>query len=461
MVRSCYYDTRSLLDHVTNIARTEEPESINPGPPQYGTTPPARDPELDVSQPAPPVQRRQRAPIKSRFKGFSDDDGDGSKPSLSSMPRQSASSQSQPFQGPATNTQNAPSNNISSQAPTSTRKRLRPEDEFNDNNEEFVDSLLPAATAMKRRRIEEARLRGEDPASTSFTKPPEPAASTRNAQTRKPSAEQPIDIKKSLQERRAAADEAALRREESFRQDLDDVDIEAMRDLAVVEEFDVVPRSNRPSNSAANGNGMGARRWDPAWNGRKNFKKFRRQGEEGVRRRGAQVIVPLEEVKRKAQGIGEGYWLESESSSKRKRRERESQVEGNESMGETLEMETAGSGRGRGRGKKGKEKAESVVPKELKVEMEGDEEMSLDMIDVEAPRRTRGTQDSRASVSAAANGSGGSSTAASLRGRSNARGTGRVGLGRGKRIFEKDSDASESEEDESKFRFGKRKRVAG
>ncbi|KAL8960128.1 MAG: hypothetical protein Q9183_005516, partial [Haloplaca sp. 2 TL-2023] len=439
----------------------EEAESTNPGPPQNGTMPPARDPEPEVSQPVPPVQRRPRGPIKSRFKGFSDDDDDDSKPSLSSVPQHSAPPQSQQSQGATSNTQHAPPNNISSQAPPSTRKRPHPEDDFSDNNEDFVDTLLPAATAMKRRRIEEARLRGEDPASASFTKPPGPAASTRNAQARKPLAEQPIDIKKSMQERRAAADEAALRREESFRQDLDDVDIEAMRDLAVVEEFNIVPRSKRPSKSQTNGNGMGAGRWDPAWNGRKNFKKFRRQGEEGVRRRGAQVIVPLEEVKRKAQGIGEGYWLESESSSKRKRRDRESQVEGNESAGETFEMETVRSGRGKGRGKKGKEKAESVVPRELKVEMEGDEEISMDMIDVEAPRRTRGTQDSKSSVSAGANGSGGSSTAAaSLRGRPNARGTGRMGLGRGKRILEKDSDASESEEDESRFRFGKRKKVA-
>ncbi|KAL8865238.1 MAG: hypothetical protein Q9174_006995, partial [Haloplaca sp. 1 TL-2023] len=329
---------------LTNTPHKDEPESTNPGAAQKSTMPAVRDPE---PEPAPPPQRRQRGPIKSRFKGFSDDEDDESKPSLSSIPQEAASSRTQPSQGPTTNTQNDPSNDNPNQAPTSTRKRPRPEDDFNDDNEDFVDSLLPAATAMKRRRIEEARLRGEYPASASFTKP---AASTTKAQARKPSAEQPLDIKKSMQERRAAADEAAVRQQESFRQDLDDADIEAMRDLAVVEEFDILPRSTCPSKSQTNGNSTGAGRWDPAWNGRKNFKRFRRQGEEGVRRRGAQVIVPLEEVKRKNQGIGEGYWLESndnESSSRRKRREREMES-GNESMGETLET-VVGSGRGSGR----------------------------------------------------------------------------------------------------------------
>ncbi|KAL8703840.1 MAG: hypothetical protein Q9201_002990 [Fulgogasparrea decipioides] len=416
---------------------------------QNGTMPAIHEPGPEISQPPPPP-RRQRGLIKSRFKGFSDDDDDDAKPSLSSIPVED--SQPQPRLSHRPNTQASNSNDSPSQPPTNTRKRPAPPEE---DEEDLVDVLLPAAAAMKRRRLEEARLRGESP-STSFqnnddNRSPTPPATTTSA--KKPRAEE-IDIKKSLRERRAAADEAAAQREESLHQDLADTDIEALRNLAVVEEFDILPRSH---STYANGNDVSNPRWNPAWNGRKNFKKFRRQGEDAarqVRRGGQAVIVPLEEVKRKSLGIGEEYWLESSSASNRKRREKESQ--GYESQLEGLETGSAERGKvGKG---KGKEKAmKNKVPRELKMEMDADEDGSLDVVDVEAPRRTRGMDVNATPVQ--------TQQSSATGGRRTAAGRSKIGVsgsglgGRGKRVFEPKEDEDESEEDELKFRFGKRRRL--
>ena len=72
-----------------------------------------------------------------------------------------------------------------------------------------------------------------------------------------------------------------------------------MKNLAVIEEMEILPRAQRngddlrtPAEARAQAK---SDRWDPAWNGRKNFKKFRRRGaEQGVASH--KVIVQLEEA---------------------------------------------------------------------------------------------------------------------------------------------------------------------
>ncbi|KAL8719978.1 MAG: hypothetical protein Q9225_003094 [Loekoesia sp. 1 TL-2023] len=410
----------SVLRRPLEVAENDdELDSSNQAPTHNGTAPVREESQPEASQPPPPP-RRQRGLIKSRFKGFSSDEDDD-KPSLSSIPLDSESRTSQ------LNSQPAPSTDLPPQPPN-TRKRPAPA----SNDDDFVDQLLPAATAMKRRRLEaqeEARRRGdaESPAPSLNNDNPSPPPS---ATTKSKSKQPPLDIKASLRERRAAADQARARDEETLRQDIADEDIAALRNLAVVEEFDIPPRSRH----ATNGNDS-SERWDPAWNGRKNFKKFRPQGSanSGARRGGGQgVIVPLEEVKKKDFGIGEEYWLEGgKDSLKRKRREKEraSQSQAldiNES--ESLGLDTGAKGRGKGK---------RNVPKELAV---GDDEDMPDMVDVEAPRRTRGmdTQTQRSSASKTQN----------------------VGR-RQQSLFAaaKEEDESSSEEDELKFRFGKRRRM--
>ncbi|KAL8635648.1 MAG: hypothetical protein Q9228_006885, partial [Teloschistes exilis] len=315
------------------------PESTNQGAAQNGKMAARMETQPEQSRPPPP-SRRQRGLVKSRFKGFSDDDDDDVKPSMSSIPAEGTHGQPEPSQH-----QTQQPGDTANEVPN-TRKRPSPEP---DDAEEFVDQLLPAAAAMKRRRLEEARLRGESPSAT-FNKEPSPP--TQQQQPAKKATSE-LDIKKSLRERRAAADQAAARESEDLHEGLETANIEAMRDLAVVEEFEIPPpRSNGAAHHHSNQ--QTGERWNPAWNGRKNFKKFRRQGEAGAARRGVGqgVIVPLEEVKKRDFGIGEGYWLESSNSLKRKRDNRavsqmveegESQIDGSATNTTTMKAK-AGAG---------------------------------------------------------------------------------------------------------------------
>ncbi|KAL8812826.1 MAG: hypothetical protein Q9223_007196 [Gallowayella weberi] len=390
----------SVLRRPLEVARDDDPAESN------GTLPTIQNgaaaiqesrPEPEISQ--PPAQRRPRGLIKSRFKGFSEDSDEDIKPHPLSKPpeRSQMHAETQP----------------SDPTPSNPRKRPVPATEEANNGEDLADQLFPAATAMKRRKLQEteaARLRGESPPATVIadSKNPEPKAK-----------KQPeLDIKKSLRQRREAADQAAARDHESLQHEhLTPAAIEAMRDLAVVEEFEIVPHSpHRRNGTAADANGNDNGRWNPTWNGRKNFKKFRRQGD-GVARRGGGgqgVIVPLEEVPNKGFGIGEGYWLdesggggrEEKAKTKRKRTMRSQDDE-------SLEF---GGGKG-----------------SLKVEDDG---MDDDVVDVEAPKRTTRTQTQTQTQT-----------------------QNPLTVGRKAQAQMKIADDESDSEDELKFRFGKRRRM--
>lgn len=206
--------------------------------------------------------------------------------------------------------------NIQAQNP---RKRAAPQSD-DDNDEEMVERLLPAAAAMKRRRIEEqeeAHRKGISSA-TSFGR------SQSTAEPEKPKLpKKEVDIKEAVRERREAEENAARRDEESLRETLDGMNVSDMKNLAVVEEMPLPARTMWLQRTGLRNGDSSNLRWDEAWNGRKNFKKFRRRGDDAAyARRGQSVIVPLEEIKKKDFGIGEEHWLESEKS-KRKRREKE------------------------------------------------------------------------------------------------------------------------------------------
>lgn len=197
------------------------------------------------------------------------------------------------------------------------RKRPAPPSD-DENEEDFMDSLAPAATAIKRRRLEEqeeARRTGKKLSETSFLQsqikiePPKPKKIKKE-----------INIKDAVRERREAEEERARQDEENLHDTLEGMTVEEMKKLAVVEEMEVPERSDRPQRREANGGASD--RWDPVWNGRRNFKRFRRQGENSNVRRGRSVMVPLEEVKKKDFGIGEEYWDEADNK-KKKRKDKE------------------------------------------------------------------------------------------------------------------------------------------
>ena len=170
---------------------------------------------------------------------------------------------------------------------------------------------------MKRRRIEDAEEAERNHISTEGSfKSSQKKANLDNVRRPK----QEVNIREVVRERREAEEEAAIRDEENLRDALDGMNVEEVKKLVVVEDMEVPERAKihqRNAHDMENNN-----RWDERWNGRKNFKKFRRPGEGAPVRRGQSVIVPLEEVKTKDYGIGEPYWEESEKT-KKKRKEKD------------------------------------------------------------------------------------------------------------------------------------------
>lgn len=152
-----------------------------------------------------------------------------------------------------------------------------------DEEEDMVSSLLPGATAMKRRRAETDQHR-DSPAPAQ-----EPAPKPKR---------QKLDVREAARQHREAEEDAEREIRQAEDASLKDAGVEKLKDLAIVEEMEVRPR-RVPSDG----------RWDESWNGRKNFKKFKRKGEGQPRHRIQAVIVPLEEVTRKEVGIGEHQWV--------------------------------------------------------------------------------------------------------------------------------------------------------
>ena len=127
-----------------------------------------------------------------------------------------------------------------------------------------------------------------------------------------------IDLLEVARQQREKAEELAIKEREALQEAMNGMDIEAIRNLTIIEEIEVIRRP--PPLRAVQADESD--RWDDRWNGRKNFKKFRRRGTEHDRVRDFhRVIVPLEEVKKKDFGIGDEYWLEDDSQ-RRKRKAR-------------------------------------------------------------------------------------------------------------------------------------------
>ncbi|KKK15490.1 hypothetical protein ARAM_007219 [Aspergillus rambellii] len=183
---------------------------------------------------------------------------------------------------------------------TPSENQSRVVDSFQEE-EELVSSLLPGASAMKRRRAETSQRSLDD--STTHLKQEGAARPKR----------QKLDVLEAARQHREAEEDAARQRrqeeQESLQSSLKDIDVEKLKGLAIVEEMEVSSRD--PVVDHSNNT-----RWDDRWNGRKNFKKFRRKNDTSQPRRRIQtVIVPLEEVTRKGFGIGDHYWVSNHRSS--------------------------------------------------------------------------------------------------------------------------------------------------
>lgn len=253
---------------------------------------------------AEPVTRKKirRTVTKSRFKGFEEVD-----PSQFTRPESESPEPSQaPEDDQAMQVDEPPQPEPSQQAG---RKRRAPSDTHDAAEREraMMDELLPGAAAMKRRRLQKDGSGGNS--SNATPEPDRPALPIKKTGKKKQ-----IDVRAELEAKREREVEEQRKDEESLREALKDVDISDVR--AKVESYEIPQREPPPRHSQRESAGP-TDRWDPAWNGRKNFKRFRHKGQNNDGPRLPRVIVALEEVPRKGHGIGEEYWLDSNSGSTR------------------------------------------------------------------------------------------------------------------------------------------------
>jgi hypothetical protein len=161
--------------------------------------------------------------------------------------------------------------------------------------EDVVSELLPGARAMKRRRAE-------------MSQHPDTPATTESEPIRKPKRPK-LDVLDAARKHREEEEQQRQAQEDTYPVALTDLEVGQLRNLAIVEEMEL-PARDPPAAVDSNSD-----RWDERWNGRKNFKRFRRKGERRhARHRVQTVIVPLEEVTRKDFGIGDHYWVSSHKS---------------------------------------------------------------------------------------------------------------------------------------------------
>ncbi|KID78908.1 Nibrin [Metarhizium brunneum] len=251
---------------------------------------------LIEEQPQPRRTRTTR-PVKRRFAGFDDDaDIDMDDLVVGSLPRDSAPGRAEKqdegglfvSQEPDMAGSQPPPGIYDSQA----RKRTA------SIEDDLMDGMAPAVARFKRQRLE----RGEDFAPPSPLPEPEPATVTAKKTKEK------LNVL-AMAARHREEEEARARAE---REDLanlpDDIDLAEIRRLNIVEEMEIRV-STRDARTREKDVVDG--RWNPKWNGMKNFKKFRSRGE-ATGRLPVRTIVALQEVKNKEFGIGDNYWLEDE-----------------------------------------------------------------------------------------------------------------------------------------------------
>ncbi|KAF2723943.1 hypothetical protein K431DRAFT_219237 [Polychaeton citri CBS 116435] len=296
----------------------------------------------EPEQPDEPPRRRQRRPItQSRFKGFDDfDPTQFTKPEPESLEFHertgrfvhgaSLASDEQGMEiGESTSAQEGTNPNP--------RKRKTADEEYQEMEDAHLEGLLAGANRLKRQRteaLEDSLNNSERTSLASETLQPKEAGTTRSK--RRNSGDDRIAAE--MKKRREQEDEGRRQEEEKLRQAMEGVDISSLQDLAKVETMEVPTRAPNHHRQAHTEVSLDRDRWDPAWNGRKNFKKFQRQGERRDRPRLQRVIVTLEEVPRRAHGIEDEYWSSRSSNpSTRKSQSLSQSVRGNRSQRDQLQ----------------------------------------------------------------------------------------------------------------------------
>ena len=282
--------------------------------------------------------------------------------------------------------------------PTSTRKRRR-DPSPSQQEQSFandMDELLPAATAMKKRKLEleaEAKRKGL----------PVPFSSTSAAPAKKPKKqEKEIDVREMARAHREKEAEAArrAREEEDLLPPHDENDREPAN-LVQIEYMDLPVRASKAAPRTGR-NPEDDSRWDPKWNGRKNFKKFRPQ-EAGAKRLSdhtSKVFVELVSAKKNTGGLGDKYWPKSqedkdkEKEKRRKEKQRSQRTQSSASQARTQTQTATDTGSTRRvsgilSDDDERDQDRQTSPAATRLQEEAAAIVDHD-IDMDSPRRTRG-----------------------------------------------------------------------
>ncbi|KAF1958792.1 hypothetical protein CC80DRAFT_408329 [Byssothecium circinans] len=239
-----------------------------PAASQIGASSQAPEPASVPEQPAKTIPRKRpiRRGATSRFSGFDDYEppaktrkigGTPMEDVQESMPVEEQSSQPAPI----TQTQNL--QNTRSQVADDTVP-------IEEERARRMEELFPAAAAIKRQR--------EVTRAPSASIEPETAPKTQTSRKNTTSTKNAVKEMNIREETRKFVQEQETRRqeEEGNREAQGEVDPSLVRANIVIEMMAIRPREQRPSAKSQ----VKSDRWDPAWDGRKNFKKFKKKGQD-------------------------------------------------------------------------------------------------------------------------------------------------------------------------------------
>lgn len=304
---------------ITMLIRTDNPRSNMSDTANFGEE---QSPAIEPLVGAPKKAGRARRTVTSRFKGFDDefDLADVQGPERTVVPTAEPQSlgsdlfvQDSQKSERAAESQEVIASTKKDEGRTDSasqqqRKRSLQQVEGSDEDD-MLDQLAPAAANLKRQRLAGEGVMQRTEHSPASLPPPEKAPKAVN----KP---REVDILEVTRIQREKEDSTAKAELESLEQAMEGVDMAEVRNRAPIKEMAVKHSDTRDQVTNIEGN-----RWNDKWNGRTNFKKFRRKGQAGTSI-AHKVIVPLQEVKKQDFGIGEEYWHESVQSDRRQDRQR-------------------------------------------------------------------------------------------------------------------------------------------
>ncbi|KAI1341180.1 hypothetical protein F5Y15DRAFT_422430 [Xylariaceae sp. FL0016] len=322
----------AILGNDASVLRRPLEFATQPESSQMNTPSSAVQQPMEVDEePAPEPPRRpirRRVPVKSRFAGFStkhsdSDSSDGealsnipAAPVVSATPN-NPSSHNDSQEGLFVSQEAAQDDPEETGRASRRSQRKRPGSPVL-RSQDVMDGIAPTAAQIKRRRI----AAGEDPVSRRETTPLAADTEAPRIRPKRAKTKKELDVLELARQHREEAEMRAKDEREELEAEPGDLDLAEIRRLHIEEEMplreEVRPQRSREQDIADG-------RWDPAWNGRKNFKRFRQRGV--VQGRAPErIIVQLEEVKTKDFGIGDDYWLGKENHTQQARKSQQASM---------------------------------------------------------------------------------------------------------------------------------------